>query len=320
LGVALRLRGVPVTVLEAGSYPRHRVCGEFISGISASELEALGIVDCLDGCELHTQTAWYDRKGQFLARSLPSPAHGLSRYTLDLVLANRLTELGGELRTGVRATEDTEGMVWATGREKQSTPWVGLKAHFEDLPLEAGLEIHFGNLGYLGLTRVEGGRVNACGLFHRKEPVRKGNPLITAVREAGLEQLAARLEAAQCVEGSIKGVNHFSLGWQREVADGRARLGDAAALIPPFTGNGMTMAFQSALAVLEPLTRWSQGVVSWADTLRLLAQQRQKQFGSRLRWALLMQEVLMRPAGRKLALWMIRSGLVRFETLYQKVR
>ena len=32
LGIGLRQRGVPVTVYEAGRYPRHRVCGEFISG------------------------------------------------------------------------------------------------------------------------------------------------------------------------------------------------------------------------------------------------------------------------------------------------
>jgi 2-polyprenyl-6-methoxyphenol hydroxylase-like FAD-dependent oxidoreductase len=31
LGIGLRQRGVPVTVWEAGRYPRHRACGEFIS-------------------------------------------------------------------------------------------------------------------------------------------------------------------------------------------------------------------------------------------------------------------------------------------------
>ena len=32
LGIGLRQNGVPVTIIEAGQYPRHRVCGEFISG------------------------------------------------------------------------------------------------------------------------------------------------------------------------------------------------------------------------------------------------------------------------------------------------
>ena len=51
LGIALRSRGVPVRVVEAGSYPRHRVCGEFISGIADAELDALGIRDLFTGAQ-----------------------------------------------------------------------------------------------------------------------------------------------------------------------------------------------------------------------------------------------------------------------------
>ena len=39
LGIGLRQRGVPVKILEAGSYPRQRVCGEFISGNGQAVLE-----------------------------------------------------------------------------------------------------------------------------------------------------------------------------------------------------------------------------------------------------------------------------------------
>ena len=43
LGIALRRRSIPVQVLEAAADPRHRVCGEFISGIKSDELVALSI-------------------------------------------------------------------------------------------------------------------------------------------------------------------------------------------------------------------------------------------------------------------------------------
>ena len=45
LGIALRRRGVPVNLHEAGVYPRHRVCGEFISGVSQCTFDSLGIED-----------------------------------------------------------------------------------------------------------------------------------------------------------------------------------------------------------------------------------------------------------------------------------
>ena len=46
LGIALQSRGVHVTIHEASTYPRHRVCGEFISGVSEETLGTLGIA-CL---------------------------------------------------------------------------------------------------------------------------------------------------------------------------------------------------------------------------------------------------------------------------------
>src|SRR5689334_24684769 len=44
LGIGLRQRDVPVTVVEAGTYPRHRVCGEFISGRGQDSLQRLGLL------------------------------------------------------------------------------------------------------------------------------------------------------------------------------------------------------------------------------------------------------------------------------------
>ena len=45
LGVALRRNDVPVSVIEAGHYPRHRVCGEFISGEGLRVLDGLAVLD-----------------------------------------------------------------------------------------------------------------------------------------------------------------------------------------------------------------------------------------------------------------------------------
>src|SRR4051812_14063636 len=43
LGIGLRPRSIPVTVWEAGHYPRHRVCCEFISGCGHETLARLGL-------------------------------------------------------------------------------------------------------------------------------------------------------------------------------------------------------------------------------------------------------------------------------------
>ncbi len=182
------------------------------------------------------------------------------------------------------------------------------------------MEIHLGDAAYVGLTRVEEGRVNVSGLFRRTKMLAGGQEvLMQAVLEAGLPELAERLRAARIGQTSIKGVNRLHLGWHTQRDEG-VRIGDAAAMIPPFTGNGMTMALQSALAAVEPLTRWSHGALSWSDTRTAIRQTQRRMFATRLRWARALQWLLLEPLSRRLCGAMISGQLVSFETLYQKVR
>jgi menaquinone-9 beta-reductase len=61
LASALRRQDVPVTVLEAGNYPRHRVCGEFISGVTEETLTALGIHEIFADAHHHRSLGWYEK-------------------------------------------------------------------------------------------------------------------------------------------------------------------------------------------------------------------------------------------------------------------
>ena len=181
----------------------------------------------------------------------------------------KLIALDGEVITGQRFSGGGEGVVLATGRPRRESRWIGLKAHYESLDLATDLEIHMGRGAYVGMTRVENGRVNVCGLFRRKQPVTgaesREQMLPRALDEAEMRGAATRLRAARVDAASIKGVNQFFLGWQRRADEGEVRIGDTASIIPPFTGNGMSMAFQSALIAVEPLVDWARGSASWGE-------------------------------------------------------
>ena len=69
-GIALRRRGVPVNLHEAGVYPRHRVCGEFISGVSQCTFDSLGIGEIFDDAKEHRSTAWFFRDRRILSTRL----------------------------------------------------------------------------------------------------------------------------------------------------------------------------------------------------------------------------------------------------------
>src|SRR5712671_5453190 len=111
LGIGLRLGKVPVTILEAGCYPRHRVCGEFISGRGQDALARLGLRERLveaGGVPART-AAFFVGKAQSPVRPLPAAALCLSRFDLDALLARHFCELGGELRERERWREDGPG-------------------------------------------------------------------------------------------------------------------------------------------------------------------------------------------------------------------
>lgn len=322
LGIALRDRRIPVTVLEAGSYPRHRVCGEFISGVTDSTLTRLGILPLFDTAHRHQTLIWHEC-GKIIHRDrLRESAIGISRHELDERLQLHFEALGGTLKTGIRSRpEPAEGFVWAAGRRPQSGQWIGLKAHVRGIPMAADLEMHAGTNGYAGLAGVENGWVNVCGLFKIDRSLEsKGSGLLTAYIESGGNgKLAEQLCAAEWRDDSFSAVAGFELGRQPQVP-GLLCLGDAESMIPPFTGNGMAMAFQAAEAAIDPLAAWAHGSASWDTTRHAIAADLRKRFRRRLSTALFLHRVLLSDRGRTLLQSLSAARLLPFRPVLSLVR
>ncbi|HWA08931.1 MAG TPA: hypothetical protein VG838_05630 [Opitutaceae bacterium] len=318
LGLALRRAGVPVCLSEAGSYPRHRVCGEFIAGLAPATIARLGLAPFLAGSVGHRAVAWYIGDRAARIQRLPAPAFGLSRHVLDRRLAEAFAAAGGELRVNTRVTElaPGPGRVFATGRRRARSPWIGLKIHARGLRLSRGLELHLGANAYVGLAGIEEGRVNVCGLFRRRELSGPGTDLLPAyLRAAGLEALAARLGAAELDPASFCAVAGVAFD-RRVPADERASLGDACAMIPPFTGNGMAMAFQGAELALDPLLAYARGEAAWTGTVRRLQRDLRRNFRVRLASAEALHPFLLQPPRQRWLSALTRARLLPLRPLY----
>jgi flavin-dependent dehydrogenase len=321
LGIALRGRGVPVHVTEAGRYPRHRVCGEFISGVTGETLEFLGISGCFHDARRHRSLAWHERGHWLLTDELPAPALGISRHRLDMRLSDLFVDLGGSLATGIRARpEPADGLVWAAGRRSVNGRWIGLKAHVR-LQTRTDLEMHSGTNGYAGLAGVEDGWTNVCGLFLLDKGIAAtGADLLPAYLEAGGNHaLAARLRAAEWREGSFSAVAGFETGRQAGVP-GLLCVGDAAEMIPPFTGNGMSMAFDAARLAVEPLVSWSSGRCSWPRACEAVRMAATRCFRRRMWSASLAHPLLFRSGGRAVIRSLAAAGVFPFRPLLSLVR
>lgn len=334
LGVGLLRRGVEVTVCEAGRYPRHRVCGEFLSGVGRETLRDLGIDHLLDGAVLCRETSWFRGDREVMRRELPEAAWGISRHLLDARLADELRRLGGTLCEGERRSPSGEvGEVVALGRRRASGNWVGIKMHFEGLEMASDLEMHLGRNCYLGLARIEAGRVNVCGLF-RGVPSRPRD-LAGACRERGLGALARRMDEAVEDSGSFSSVVGLGFGWQshrggagrnsgngslKTETEAGIRVGDHLAVIPPFSGNGMAMALEGAALALDPLAGYAGGDRSWQEACAVFDEGAKKRFRRRLGVAGGLHPLLVGGAGQRLLVGMVQLSQLPFQAFYRLLR
>lgn len=304
LGIGLRRRGVPVTVREAGSYPRHRVCGEFISGRGQAALTRLGLRDRLmeAGTIPARTTAFFSARAASAIRELAEPAWSLSRYELDDLLARELRAAGGELRENERWREEktAEGTVRASGRRIQPVVngwrWFGLKVHVRNVPLRADLEMHLWPSGYMGMSRLKNGEVNICGLFRRPPGDGALPPWREMLRGEKGSHRNQRLTDAEFDEESFCSVAGLSLEPQRAARSGECCVGDTVTMTPPVTGNGMSMAFESAELATGPLAEYSAGKISWLAAQQTIAQKCDEAFSRRLAWAAWLQRLMFMPS------------------------
>jgi len=335
LGIGLRLRGIPVTIWEAGRYPRHRVCGEFVSGKGQEVLRRLGLVKLFqDAGAIWAQTAAFvSSRGSSPIRALPTPALCLSRLTMDAVLAAHFRELGGELYEHQRwgETESGPGVVRSSGRRAQPVSdgwrWFGLKVHAQNVSLSADLEMHLLRDGYVGICRLKSasaagnvslakdlapdasvvpnrrvgsvdipndpGEVNICGLFRRGTTTQN---LANSWQEILLgdpgSSLQLRLAGASFDSASFCAVAGLCLRPQRAAAQPECCIGDALTMIPPVTGNGMSMAFEAAELAVDPLTQYGRGHLEWAAAREIVARACDEAFSRRLAWAKWLQRLM----------------------------
>lgn len=258
-------RGKRVVLLERGGFPRHKVCGEFIS---AESLELLGsLLSGTDGEHLLGQalrihlTRVFLPGGSFEAPIAPAAA-SIARFDLDQALWNAAKAAGVDVRQecGIcTVTKNNRGLVvsgegisvectrviFATGRRaraaKVDNPFVGLKAHFRcGAPIKS-VDLYFGKSGYCGVQPLGNRLLNVCAMVRAD-----------AVKEAG----PGRLSAAFSVHPQLRSQRWeqvtetvataaLSFGEPQPVQEGAMCAGDAAGFIDPFLGDGISLALQT---------------------------------------------------------------------------
>lgn len=267
-------------VLEREAGPHDKVCGEFLSHEAQSVLREVGLdPGSMGAAPIHTVRLVH--RTRVAESALPVPAHGLSRRVLDEALLARAAALGAEVIRG-QAVRDTapdgtltldggtlvaRTLFLATGKhdlrgarrqpDRTPEPLVGFKMHLTPSPatrlaLRGAVEVLLFRGGYAGLQLIERDRANLCLLVRRERLQAAGGTwdglLDDLCRES--PHLAARLEGGAALFERPLTVSRVPYGFVHRPRDddpaGLYRLGDQAAVIPSFAGDGVAIALHTA--------------------------------------------------------------------------
>jgi hypothetical protein len=328
LGILLRRESVPVSIIEAGQYPRHRVCGEFVSGKGRAVLQELGLEkDLLAMGAREAQTAAFCvGRSEAKPRKLPESALCISRHVLDEFLAKKFCEAGGDLRTGERWRGSFDaGVIRATGHKTAPTGkgwrWFGLKVHLRGVQLDADLEMHLVENGYVGLCRLDKERVNVCGLFRS----RTATPDLARNWQQWLEEntgsiLSRRLQTGTYDRETFCATAGLNLDAQRAELKPECRIGDTITMIAPMTGNGMSMAFESARMAAAELVGYSGGKVGWEEATAMIAKKCDRAFRRRLFWGRRLQQAAFARGVSNAAVWLGMHSDLLWRALFCRTR
>jgi flavin-dependent dehydrogenase len=306
-------------LLERGQLPRHKVCGEFLSG------EAFGVLRELLGPDqqyvleeaVKTSRARLFSENWSVSFSI-APAASITRYELDLALWRSAESAGADCRQNVTVRAVLAGadmyeisttagtflsrtVINASGRwsnlqpretihSGQSPGWLGLKAHFRPPPSDhrMTIEMYFFSGGYCGVQPLTDGRLNVCAMARadvatRLDDVLALHPDLHARRRHWVRTTR------------IMATSPLIFRRRRPEHDGMLCIGDAAAFIDPFVGDGISLALRTGVLASETLRDILIGDATLDQAVRSYRDEYRRQFARPIFIASLLRKLLDSP-------------------------
>jgi menaquinone-9 beta-reductase len=283
LAARLAAAGHGVTLIERERQAHDKVCGEFLSREAIHYLHQAGVDPVTLGAQIiHTVRLSAGRK--IVSTPLPFQALSLSRRALDEALLVRAADAGARVIRGAAVESLSKaGEAWtarlssggcvcspevflATGKHElrgwartagRQNDLIGFKLHLRVAPagtdaLRHHMDLYLFPGGYGGLSLIEDEVANLCLVVRRSVLSDHGAwPQLLDAIVAENSHLGCLLTGAQPLWPRPLAISPIPYGYL--AADERAlwRIGDQAAVIPSFTGDGISIALHSAALAVE---------------------------------------------------------------------
>lgn len=311
-GIHLSQKKLKVVLVEKSSFPRHKVCGEYISNEILPYLKWLGV----NVLELQptniSKFKFTTQKGKTAEAKLPLGGFGISRYALDeflyqKALANNCFVLKENV-TNVSFTDDifnittseqiitAKIVLGAFGKRSnidqildrnffyKKSPWLAVKAHYSGNFDDTLVALHNFDGGYCGVSKVESNVINICYItdyatFKKYKNIEEYQQNILYKNQ----HLKFIFENSTLLFEKPLTISQISFNEKKAVENHVIMIGDTAGLIHPLCGNGMAMAMHSAKIASEILLKYFSDKEMNRDLLeKKYTNEWKKHFGKRI--------------------------------------
>lgn len=327
-GLALAIQsaqaGHKTILLEKEKYPFHKVCGEYISLESWDFLESLGVPLHQMNLPIIRKLLVTAPNGKELSQELPLGGFGISRYKLDAMMAKLANQNGVEVleetkvldvnfsnglfRVSTSAMHITSKVVAGTFGKKSNLDvkwkrnfilqkhnklnnYIGIKYHVKGTWPNDLIALHNFKNGYCGISQVEEGKFCLCYLTTARNLEQAGHS-IPEMEKQVLSQnphLKKIFSEAEIIYESPVTISQISFAKKSQVHRHILMAGDAAGMITPLCGNGMSMALHASKIAFEQVHLFLQSKIPRWQMEQDYSAAWQKQFASRLRTGRMIQ-------------------------------
>jgi flavin-dependent dehydrogenase len=326
LSIQLARKSYSVILLEKEQYPFHRVCGEYVSMESWEFLHSLGLdLKALNVSSI-SRLQVSGVNGKLLEQKLPLGGFGISRYRLDHCLAKLARQAGVVIlentkvkdifyhdeRFSVETVDQTYQARVACGtygkRSNLDIKWkrpftlasknalnnyIGVKYHVRiNYPIDT-IALHNFKDGYCGIVKIEDDKYNLCYLTTAFNLQSSGN--IRQLEEKILcknSHLKKIWQEADLPGNEPVTISQISFDKKSQVENHVLMIGDAAGMITPLCGNGMSMALHGSKLAAEEILRFLRGECNRAGLEEEYTLKWRKNFSKRLRMGRMIQRLL----------------------------
>jgi menaquinone-9 beta-reductase len=326
LSTQCSMAGFKTILFEKERYPFHRVCGEYISLESRDFLQSLGLPLADMHLPVISRLLVTSPNGNAIQQHLDLGGIGISRHLIDYELYKLAKATGVHIEEGVKVDDihyennsftiySAMGIIQASvaagcfgkrsnidvkwkrkfvsAKNKGLNNYIGVKYHIKIEWPDDLIALHNFKDGYCGISKVEDGKCCFCYLTTAQNLKKNGNSIAaleTNVLEAN-PHLKNILDNADKLFQEPVTIAQISFATKKQVENNVLMIGDAAGMITPLCGNGMSMALHGSKLAFQAIGKFLHNEINRHEMETQYSREWKIQFSKRLAMGRIIQQL-----------------------------